>query len=79
MPDNSFGFTMDLNEKGLDAYNKKITLFNSLLLDSTGLYVDGNIKYETTTLFSNKIDFFLIQYRVLEKGLCFLEIHKKFN
>ena len=36
MPDNSFGFTMDLSEKGLDAYNKKITLFNSLLLDSTG-------------------------------------------
>ena len=69
MPDNSFGFTMDLNEKGLDAYNKKITLFNSLLLDSTGLYVDGNIKYETTTLFSNKIRLFPDSISgVLEKG-----------
>ena len=69
MPDNSFGFTMDLNEKGLDAYNKKITLFNSLILDSTGLYVDGNIKYETTTLFSNKIRLFPDSISgVLEKG-----------
>ena len=69
MPDNSFGFTMDLDEEGLDAYNKKITLFNSLLLDSTGLYVDGNIKYETTTLFSNKIRLFPDSISgVLDKG-----------
>ena len=65
MPDNSFGFTMDISEKGLDAYNNKITLYNSLLLDSTGLYVEGNIKYNTTSLFSEKIDFFLILYQVL--------------
>ena len=69
MPDNSFGFTMDISEKGLDAYNNKITLYNSLLLDSTGLYVEGNIKYNTTSLFSDKIRLFPDSISsVVEKG-----------
>ena len=54
MPDNSFGFTMSIQEEGLGAYNEKINLYSNLLLDSTGLYVNGNIKYNTTTLFSEK-------------------------
>ncbi len=58
MPDNSFGFTMGLQDEGLGAYNEKIYLYNNLLLDSTGLYVNGNIKYNTTTLFSEKIRLF---------------------
>ena len=69
MPDNSFGFTMDISEKGLDAYNNKITLYNSLLLDSTGLYVEGNIKYKTTSLFSEKIRLFPDSISsIVEKG-----------
>ena len=69
MPDNSFGFTMDISEKGLDAYNNKITLYNSLLLDSTGLYVEGNIKYNTTSLFSEKIRLFPDSISsIVEKG-----------
>ena len=58
MPDNSFGFTMSIQEEGLGAYNEKINLYSNLLLDSTGLYVNGNIKYNTTTLFSEKIRLF---------------------
>ena len=58
MPDNSFGFNISLDNKGLDAYNKKIKVYNNLLMDSTGLYVQGNLKYNTTMLFSEKIRLF---------------------
>ena len=58
MPDNSFGFSMSIQEEGLGAFNEKINLYSNLLLDSTGLYVNGNIKYNTTTLFSEKIRLF---------------------
>ena len=69
MPDNSFGFNMTLDENGLDAYNKKIKVYNNLLMDSTGLYTQGNIKYNTTMLFSDKIRLFPDSLTgVLDKG-----------
>ena len=55
MPDNSFGFTMDISEKGLDAYNNKITLYNSLL-DSTD-YMLREISNTTLLYFLRKLDF----------------------
>ena len=58
MPDNSLGFNMKLEDKGLKAYNNKIKAYNNLLMDSTGLYISGNVKYKTTMLFSDKIRFF---------------------
>ena len=58
MPDNSLGFIMNLGDNGMPAYKGKIITYNNLLMDSTGLYVSGNIEYKTTMLFSEKIRFF---------------------
>ena len=58
MPDNSLGFIMNLGDNGLPAYKGKIKTYNNLLMDSTGLYISGNIEYKTTMLFSEKIRFF---------------------
>ena len=58
MPDNSFGFNMLIGDEGVGAYGNKITLYNNLLMDSTGLYVEGSMKYNTTRIFSEKIRLF---------------------
>ena len=58
MPDNSFGFNMLIGDEGVGAYDNKITLYNNLLMDSTGLYVEGSMKYNTTRIFSEKIRLF---------------------
>ncbi len=58
MPDNSFGFDKKIDKNGIGAYNNKIKTYNNLLMDSTGLYVKGNIKYQTTMIFSDKIRLF---------------------
>ena len=58
MPDNSLGFNMKIEEKGIPAYKNKINVYNNLLMDSTGLYMSGNIKYKTTMLFSDRVRFF---------------------
>ncbi|MBV19769.1 MAG: hypothetical protein CL870_01550 [Cytophagia bacterium] len=58
MPDNSLGFKINLGDKSLPAYRGKINVYNDLLMDSTGLYISGNVEYKTTMLFSDKIRFF---------------------
>tara|TARA_B100001989_G_scaffold231869_1_gene190800 strand:+ start:3617 stop:8161 length:4545 start_codon:yes stop_codon:yes gene_type:complete len=58
MPDNSFGFDLDIGENGISAYNNKIHVFEKLKVDSTGLYAEGNFTYNQLRVFSNKIRFF---------------------
>ena len=82
MPDNSLGFNMKLEEKGIPAYKKKINVYNNLLMDSTGLYMSGNIKYKTTMLFSDRIRLFPDSLTGgLDKGFVYKGSHKneKFN
>ena len=47
MPDNSFGFDLALEENGIPAYDSKINVFENLKVDSTGLYADGSISYNS--------------------------------
>ncbi len=80
MPDNSFGFTIDLKNNNLDAYGKNIQVFENLMMDSTGLYSEGNIKYNSTTLFSEKFRFFPDSISgYVEKGFMSVETSKKQN
>ena len=58
MPDNSFGFDLALEEKGIPAYDSKINVFENLRVDSTGLYADGSISYNQLRVFSKKIRLF---------------------
>ena len=58
MPDNSFGFDLALEEKGIPAYDSKINVFENLKVDSTGLYADGSISYNQLRVFSKKIRLF---------------------
>lgn len=58
MPDNSFGFIKELDNNGLPAYNNKVTINNILKMDSSGLHVNGNFQYKTTSIFSEKIRLF---------------------
>ena len=58
MPDNSFGFDIQLDDKGLTAYDNKVNIYNRVLMDSTGLYSEGSFKYNSTMVFSDKIRLF---------------------
>ena len=58
MPDNSFGFIKEIDSDGLPAYNNKITINNTLKMDSSGLHLKGNFQYKTTSIFSKKIRLF---------------------
>ena len=58
MPDNSFGFDLPLEDKGLSAYDNKVNVYNRVLMDSTGLYSEGSFRYNTTMVFSDKIRLF---------------------
>ena len=82
MPDNSLGFNMKIQEEGISAYKNKINVYNNLLMDSTGLYMSGNIKYKTTMLFSDKVRFFPDSLTGnLDKGFVYKGFYKneKFN
>lgn len=58
MPDNSFGFNLDLDKSGLPAYKNKINVYENIKVDSTGLYASGSFKYNQLTIFSDKIRLF---------------------
>ncbi len=58
MPDNSFGFDLDIDKSGIPAYKNKINVYENIKVDSTGLYASGSINYNQLTIFSDKIRLF---------------------
>ena len=58
MPDNSFGFDLDIDKGGVPAYKNKINLYENIKVDSTGLYASGSFNYNQLTIFSDKIRLF---------------------
>ena len=58
MPDNSFGFDLDIDKNGVSAYKNKINVYENIKVDSTGLYASGSFNYNQLTIFSDKIRLF---------------------
>ena len=58
MPDNSFGFDLDIDKNGVSAYKNKINVYENIKVDSTGLYASGSFNYNQLTVFSDKIRLF---------------------
>ncbi|WP_017731071.1 hypothetical protein [Nafulsella turpanensis] len=58
LEDNSLGFTQILPAEGYKLYNGSAVLYDTLKMDSKGLYSSGHIEYLTSTLYSNYFRFF---------------------
>jgi hypothetical protein len=59
MPDNSLGFDHDIAPEGYQLYEGNGRVYNHLHVDKSGITANGNIKYLTTSLNSDKLTFYM--------------------